>query len=470
MQTMTNDPAAVSSKSIKKTFLSDIKLKGLKPANKAYKVSDRDGMYITVSPSGTLTFRYDYRIAGRRETLTIGRYDKTRGSELSRELNNLEYGIGLSLAEARLLLTRARRSVDIGQSPAGAKADKRAQINDAPTFGSWVTKYFEFKADPKSGDEQLADSTLEMRKSNYVRLLEKPLGKKPLESIKPTDLTELFDAIKTERGPGPAVHAREIVLLVFRYAIGKGIQVINPAEAIKRNTIATFKPRERTLNRREIKVFFDALQSTPTLPTLRLVIKYMLLTMVRKSEFIDATWKEINWERSIWTIPAKRMKANRDHVVYLSDQALDILTTLRTCFASGTYLHSGRYDSEIPISNATLNRVITLTVDRINEDLPDDAEPFETFSVHDLRRTASTLLNEAMFPEALVEACLAHQKKDQVAAAYNHAKHAGPRRALMNGWANMVDCWLKGESAIEVIKTTKIKIDDAAHDDSEMDL
>lgn len=85
-------------------------------------------------------------------------------------------------------------------------------------------------------------------------------------------------------------------------------------------------------------------------------------------------------------------------------------------------------------------------------------------------RTASTRLNEVLFPEALVEACLAHQKKDQVAAAYNHAKLPGPRRAIMQGWADMVDCWLRGESAKEVIAATKVRIDEAAHDDADMDL
>lgn len=90
--------------------------------------------------------------------------------------------------------------------------------------------------------------------------------------------------------------------------------------------------------------------------------------------------------------------------------------------------------------------------------------------MHDLRRTFSTRLNDALFPEALIEACLAHAKKDQVAAAYNHAKHAGPRRALMQGWSNMVDCWIRGESAMEVVAATKARIDEAAHDDSELDI
>lgn len=164
------------------------------------------------------------------------------------------------------------------------------------------------------------------------------------------------------------------------------------------------------------------------------------------------------------------MKADRAHTVYLSEQALDILTTFKACFPSSQYLHPSRYESDETISNATLNRVIDATVTRINEALPECAEPFDPFSVHDLRRTASTRLNEVLFPEALVEACLAHQKKDQVAAAYNHAKLPGPRRAIMQGWADMVDCWLRGESAKEVIAATKVRIDEAAHDDADMDL
>ena len=196
----------------------------------------------------------------------------------------------------------------------------------------------------------------------------------------------------------------------------------------------------------------------------------MLLTGVRKGEFIGATWKEVDWSRSTWTITKERMKADREHVVYLSEQALDILTTLKTCFPSSRYFHPGRYDSDEPISNATLNRTIDATVKLINERRMPNSEEFEPFSVHDLRRTFSTRLNDALFPEALIEACLAHAKKDQVAAAYNHAKHAGARRALMQGWADMVDCWLKGDTAREVVQLAKMKIDEAAHDDSEMNL
>lgn len=451
-------------------MLTDTQLRNLKPRDNAFKVADRDGLYVAVSPSGTKAFRYDYRIDGKRETLTVGRYDETLSSKGARPEDELTFGISLSLVEARQLLTRARRQVEAGVSPSKAKIEQRAAESDAETFGAWVGKYFEHKADPKSGKEQLADSTLAMRKSVYRRILEVPLGKKRLDEIKPTALAELLDKAKAERGPGPAVHARDVVLLVYRYAIGKGVEVDNPAEKVARKAIATFQARDRNLTRQEVKTFFDALQRTATAPTLRLAVKFMLLTGVRKGEFIGATWKEVDWDRATWTIPKERMKADRGHVVYLSEQALDILTTFQTCFPSSKFLHPGRYDSDVPISNATLNRTIDATVKVINDKRALDAEEFETFSVHDLRRTFSTRLNDALFPEALIEACLAHAKKDQVAAAYNHAKHAAPRRALMQGWADMVDCWIKGESAKAVIQATKINIDEAAHDDSESDL
>ncbi|MFO1457513.1 MAG: Arm DNA-binding domain-containing protein, partial [Steroidobacteraceae bacterium] len=63
-------------------MLSDGTLRGIKPQATTYKIADRDGMYVTVSPRGTITFRLDYRLNGRRETLTIGRYGSKDGISL----------------------------------------------------------------------------------------------------------------------------------------------------------------------------------------------------------------------------------------------------------------------------------------------------------------------------------------------------------------------------------------------------
>lgn len=83
------------------TMLTDTALRNLKLKSQIYKVFDRDGMYVAVSTAGTITFRYDYRLNGRRETLTLGRYGPA----------------GMSLAMARERLLGAKRSVDQGLSP-----------------------------------------------------------------------------------------------------------------------------------------------------------------------------------------------------------------------------------------------------------------------------------------------------------------------------------------------------------------
>ena len=64
-------------------MLTDMELRALKPADKIYKVADQQGLYAAVTPKGAISFRYDYRINGRRETLVVGKYDRTLG--VSRE-------------------------------------------------------------------------------------------------------------------------------------------------------------------------------------------------------------------------------------------------------------------------------------------------------------------------------------------------------------------------------------------------
>ena len=96
-------------------MLTDTALKNLKPKSTPYKVTDRDGMYVTVATTGTITFRYDYRLNGRRETLTIGRY----GAD------------GLSLARAREKCLDARRLVAEGRSPAQGQGEGSARDRPA---------------------------------------------------------------------------------------------------------------------------------------------------------------------------------------------------------------------------------------------------------------------------------------------------------------------------------------------------
>jgi integrase len=329
-------------------MLTDKQLRTLKATDKVYKVADQQGLYVTVLRTGNISFRYDYRLNGRRETLVIGQYDPGLAAKNPREVSTLEYGMSVSLAEARQLLANARRAIEQGESPSRAKVEKRIEANEGMTFGSWAEKYF--------AEAKLAESTRAMRKAIYDRNLATEFGRLKLEEITPSRLLARCEKIKERGAPAPAVQSRDIVLQIFRFIQARGLRIENPAEAIRPSAIATFEVRDRALSPEEIHKFFNALEEVSSAATLRLAVKFMLLTMVRKSEFTQAKWDDVNFETGVWTIPKERMKAGRPHNVYLSQQAVDILVAFKTSYGASPYLHPGRYESDFPMSNGTLNR------------------------------------------------------------------------------------------------------------------
>lgn len=397
-------------------MLTDTKLKNLKPQDKLYKVSDRDGLYVAVLTSGSVSFRYDYRINGRRETLVIGQYGRD----------------GISLAEAREELIAAKKLLKSGQSPAAAKRDGIKKIRGAETFAVHTDSYMKHVI--------LADSTRAMKQAVIDRDILPVLGNKMMAEITTSMVRDLCDRIVERGGRATAVQAREIISSIYRYANDRGHGLFNPASDIKASSIATFKPRERCLQPEEIGILFRALDTVSTFPTLRLAVRLILITMVRKSEFTNATWKEIDFKKWTWTIPSERMKGSRAHVIYLPRQAQDLMVGLQMCAGGSDYLLPGRYTSSKPLSNAALNSVI----DRAVEAATDAGEAISDLTVHDLRRTASTLLHEAGYPSDWIEKALAHEQKG-VRAVYNKAEYARQRAYMLQQWADMIDAWVNGE-------------------------
>ncbi|EEY2614801.1 tyrosine-type recombinase/integrase [Escherichia coli] len=397
-------------------MLTDTKLKNLKPQDKLYKVSDRDGLYVAVLTSGTVSFRYDYRINGRRETLVIGQYGRD----------------GISLAEAREELIAAKKLLKAGQSPAAAKRDGIKKIRGAETFAVHADSYMKHVI--------LADSTRAMKQAVIDRDILPVLGNKMMAEITTSMVRDLCDRIVERGGRATAVQAREIISSVYRHANDRGHGLFNPAADIKPSSIAIFKPRERTLTPEEIGLFFRTLDAIGAMGTMKMALKLVLITMVRKGEFTNATWDEIDFKKWTWTIPSDRMKGSRAHVIYLPKQAQDILVGLQMCAGGSEYLVPGRYNFRKPLSNAALNSLIDRTVKIINE----DGENIQDFTVHDMRRTASTLLHEAGYPSDWIEKALAHEQKG-VRAVYNKAEYARQRAYMLQQWADMIDSWINGE-------------------------
>jgi integrase len=398
-------------------MLTDLALKRLKPKEKLYKVTDRDGMYAAVSPAGQITFRYDYRVNGRRETVTLGRYGEG----------------GISLAEARERCLAARKVVAEGKSPAHEKQREKRRLSAAPTFGEAGKRWFK--------DAKMAESTRSMRKAIFDRDILPVWKSRLLTEITPDDLRALCAKVKERGAPATAIHVRDIVKQIYGYAILHGEKVANPADDVGPASIATFAPKDRALSPSEIRIMLNELEHVATLPTIRLGLKLILLTMVRKSELLDATWDEVDFENAVWRIPKERMKRKKPHNVYLSRQALDIMIALKTCAANSRYVLPSRYDADEPMSRATFNRITMAIVERAKR----QELPLEPFTVHDLRRTGSTLLNEVGFNRDWIEKCLAHEDNRSSRGVYNKAEYEPQRRHMLQEWADMIDAWAAGK-------------------------
>jgi len=260
-------------------------------------------MYVWVSTAGTVTFRYDYRLHGRRETLTLGRYGPA----------------GISLALAREKLIDARRSVASGLSPALEKKRDKHRLKAASTFGDFLERWFT--------GSRMAESTKAMRRA----IIDRDIKTRVLSEVLPEDLRALCEKVKVRGAPATAVHVRDIVKQVFADAALHGEKVENPADSVRAASIATFVPKDRSLSPAEIRIAFRQLESVATYPTIKLALRAILLTLVRKSELIEATWSEVDFEKGTWTIPKQRMKGRNPHVVYLSRQMQDIFVALHTC-------------------------------------------------------------------------------------------------------------------------------------------
>jgi integrase len=404
-------------------MLTDTALKSLKPKGKPYKVSDRDGMYVVVAPSGTVTFRLDYRLNGRRETVTLGQYGPA----------------ALSLARAREKTIDARRAVMEGNSPAHEKQRAKRRIKEAKNLGEFGERWLK--------DAPMADSTRAMRRAIFERELLPVCKNRLLHEIRPDDLRALCAKIVDRGAPATAIHVRDILKQIYGFAILHGEKVANPADEVGPASIATFVPKDRSLSPTEIRLMLKQLEHVATLPTIRLGMRLFLMTMVRKSELQDATWDEVDFENAVWSIPKERMKRSKAHNVYLSRQSMDIMIALKTCAGNSRYLLPSRYDADAPMSRATFNRITYSVVERAKL----EGLPLEPFTVHDLRRTGSTLLNELGFNSDWIEKCLAHEDGRSSRGVYNKAEYEPQRRHMLQEWADIIDAWVEGRKHVPVL-------------------
>lgn len=205
--------------------------------------------------SGSVSFRYDYRINGHPKTLVIGQYGRD----------------GISPAEAREEFIAAKKLLKVGQSLAAAKRDGIKKIRGAETFAVHTDSYMKHVI--------LADSTRAMKQAVIECDIMPVLGNKMMDEIITGMVRDLCDRIVERGGRATAVQAREIISSVYRHANDRGHGLFNPAADIKPSSIAMFKPRDRTPQPEEIGVFFRTLDHIGTIATMKLALKLVLILL-----------------------------------------------------------------------------------------------------------------------------------------------------------------------------------------------
>ena len=390
-------------------MLTDTKIKSLKPKEKPYKVADRDGLYLQVSTSGVKSFKFNYRFAGRQETITFGQYPV------------------ITLTMARDMLIEAKRYLAEGESPARKKKDGLLKKKSETTISDSVTEWLD-KA-------QMAESTRNARRYIVKRIISPKLGSLKVSELTDLDIRRAIEPL-IDKAPSTALMVRDILSSLYRWLNeAKGLRIDNPAQYIKPSAIHVFHSRDRNLSASEIRDFYAALSFTPIASSNKAFLKLLLLTAVRKGELIGARWSEIDFEEEKWAIPPERMKGSLAHIVYLSHQAIDLLMGLQLVGGgSSEYVFPGRNDTTKSIVSQSPNKWIN-DARRASEKKGIKIEPF---SPHDFRRTFSTFANEHGFRGEIIEKCLAHESHD-IRAVYNRAEYATERRELMQWWADEID-------------------------------
>lgn len=390
--------------------LTDTSIRSSKPRVKPYKIADGGGLFLLVQPTGSRLWRFAYRFAGKQKTISIGAYPAT------------------SLAKARQRRDDAKRLLADGIDPSAQRRRERLaeKISADATFKAIALEYL---ANRRSALTPLyADQLLRRLEADIFPRL----GTRPIAEI---DAPELLDALRKVEKRGVLEQARRLRQTcgqIFRYAVVTGRAKYDPSAALK----GALKPKGRqrhhlAMPRAELPDFLRALHTYDGDPRTAIALRLILLTMVRTTEMRAALWDEmedVDGREPLWRIPERRMKMRFEHLVPLSEQAVEALKELRALPGAGNspYLFPSPAREGYMSNNTCLYALYRLGW-------------HGRATVHGFRGVASTLLNEAGFPADWIERQLAHDERDAVRGAYNSAQYLPGRRTMLQHWADWLD-------------------------------
>lgn len=369
--------------------------------------SDGGGLYLQVSPTGAKSWLFMFKRDGKRSELGLGSVRD------------------VSLAEARQKAADARKIVDAGKNPLeerrAAEAARKAQA-DKPTFGD------------------LADSLIEsiaagFRNAKHLEQWRMTLGptycsvirSKPVDAITTEDVLAVLEPIWTKKAE-TASRIRGRIERVLDAARAKGLRSgENPA--LWRGHLDSLLPKRQKLQRGhhaampypEVSAFIASLRDSEGV-TAR-ALEFLILTAARSGEVREAQWGELDLKAKVWTVPAYRMKAGREHRVPLSDRAATLLAGMRLPGSDAdAFVFPGARQSK-PLSVMAFD----MQLRRMDCD----------YTVHGFRSAFRDWVGEeTSFPREVAEAALAHIVGDEVERAYRRGDALEKRRTLMDAWAS----------------------------------
>ncbi len=364
-------------------------------------------MYLEVTAAGGKYWRMKYRYGGKEKRLALGVYPT------------------VSLAQARQARDDARRLLSGGDDPGQRKRDIKLNkaVSDANTFEKVARQWWEHWRGPKS--PRHADYVLRRLEADVFPVL----GASPAMSITAPQLLAMAKRIESRGAVDIAKRALQTCAQILRVASANGWIERNPAPDIRPSD--ALKPRvtgnHARLDAKQLPDLLRKIEAYQGNSTTRLALKLMALTFVRTGELIGARWEEIDLEAAEWRIPKERMKMRTPHIVPLATQAVELLRVLHTISGHNTLLFPGERDHEKSMSNNTILGALK----RMGY--------AGQMTGHGFRGMASTWLHEMDFNHQHIELQLAHQPRDAVSAAYNHALYLKQRRVMMQAWSDYLD-------------------------------
>ncbi len=368
---------------------------------------DGGGLWLIVSKAGTKKWVFRFTWQGRPDNMGLGSAES------------------VSLADARKARDEAERLLAAGVNPKNARDDARTAEIARPTFGRCADEFLAAKESEWRNEKHRAQWSMTLTK--YAG----PLRSKPVDEIDTESVLAVLSPL-WKKTPETASRLRARIEAVLDAARARGFILRNEANPARwRGHLDKLLPKPSKLSRGhhaampypEVSAFIAKLRERDALAALSL--EFAILTATRSGEVLGARWDEIDLEAKLWTVPAIRMKAGREHRIPLSGRALEMIERLSAA-RTGEYVFPGHRAGR-PLSNMAMEMVLR----RMG---------VKGVTVHGFRSAFRDWAgNETHFAREVAEAALAHVVGDKAEQAYRRGDALEKRRELMMAWARYVE-------------------------------